>query len=149
MDGGHYIRSKSGFKELPALFCDPEFWPKQCLSCRGAEGHNNFRFDHGDLGLEPGTTSRDFLGVGFLVDATFATRLPLKMFDNIGDIRLAAIDAGFFERFIKEPAGGTDEGFACEVFFIAGLLTDEHRNCATRAFTKNCLRTSFPEIASF
>src|SRR5882724_10739515 len=101
MDGGHHVRSQRGFNELSTLFSDAKFWPEQGLCCSGAEGHNHLRLDHFNLGLEPGTASRNFLSIGFFVDAAFATRLPLKMFDNIRDVSLGAIDAGFVERIIK------------------------------------------------
>src|SRR4030095_16032312 len=125
MCGGHYMRSESGFSELSALFGHTKFCAEQGLSRGGAEGHNHFRFYYRDLSLEPGTACGNFLSVRFFVDAAFATRLPLKMFDNISDVSLRAINSSFDERLIKKPAGGTDERFSSEILFIARLLSDE------------------------
>src|SRR6266850_8065388 len=94
MDSSHYVGGKSGFNKLSALFGYAKFWTEQGLSRSGAEGHNHLRLYERDLGLEPGTASRNFLSVWFFVDAAFATRFPLKMFDHIGDVSLRAIDPG-------------------------------------------------------
>src|SRR5436190_17276643 len=101
MDSGHHVRSKRGFNKLSALFGDAKFRAEQCLSGSGAESHYHIRLNYGDLSFEPGTASRDFRGIRFLVDAAFAPRLPLKMFDNISDVGLGAIDTSFGERIIE------------------------------------------------
>src|SRR6185369_2741457 len=146
MNGGHHIRSESGFNELSALFGHKKFWAEQGLSCGGAEGHNHFWFDYSDLSLKPGTTGGDFLSIRFFVDAAFATRLPLKMFDNIGDVSLRAIDSSFYEGFIEEPTGGADERFSSEILFIARLLSDKQHRRAAATFTEDGLRSELPEV---
>src|SRR5258706_10145867 len=122
MDGGHDIRSESGCKEFSALFGYTKFWAEQGLSRGSAEGHNYFWFDYRDLRLEPGTAGGNFLSVRFFVDATFATRLPLKMFDNIRDVSLGAIDSSFDEGFIEESTGGDAGRVFVGGFFISRLL---------------------------
>jgi hypothetical protein len=101
MDSGHHVRSKSGFKKFSALFRYAKFWAEQGLSGGGAEHDDYLRLDERDLSLEPGTASRNFLRVRFFVNAAFAARLLLKMFDNIGDVSLRAIDAGFFQSAVE------------------------------------------------
>src|SRR5688572_31902561 len=101
MDRSHYVGSKSGFNKFPPLFGNAKFWAEQGLSRCGAECHDYLRLNHRNLGLEPGTASRNFLSVWFFVDAAFAPWLPFKMFDNIGDVGFGAIDAGLVERIIK------------------------------------------------
>lgn len=139
MDGGHYVGRKSGFNELAALFSDAKLWTEQSLSCGGAKRDNHLRLDERDLGFEPGTASRNFRGVRFFVDAAFATRFPLEMFDDIGDVSLRTINAGFCERVVKQSAGGTDEGFALEILFVAWLLADKHDDGATASFAEDSL----------
>ena len=85
----------------PRCLRDAKLWTEQCLGGSGAQGHDYFWFDDGNLRLEPGTASRNFLSVWFFMDASFAARLPLEMFDNICDVSLRAIDTGFVERVIK------------------------------------------------
>src|SRR5882672_1958803 len=149
MDGGHYVRSKSGFDEFSALFGYAKCWTEQRLGRSGAESHNHLWLDQRDFGLEPGTASSNFLSIGFFVNAAFATRLPFEMFDNISDVSLRAIDTRFVERIIKKPTGGTNEGLSRKIFFIAGLFADKHHHSAATAFAEDSLRTSFPEVASF
>src|SRR6266508_2113898 len=149
MNGGHYERSKSGFYKFSTLFGYAKFWAEQCLSCSGAEDYNYLWFNKRDLGFEPRTASRNFLSVRFFMDAAFATRLPFKMFDNICDVSLRAIDTRFVERIIKKPTGGTNEGMSLKIFFIAGLFANEHDHRAAAAFAEDGLRASFPEVAGF
>src|SRR6266436_257763 len=101
MHSGHYVGSEGGFDKFAALFGDAKFWAEQGLRCRGAKSDNYFWFDYSDFSLEPGTTSRDFAGVGFLMNATFAPWFPFEMFDDIGDVSLRAIDARLDEGIIK------------------------------------------------
>ena len=149
MDGGHQVRSKRGFNELSPLFSYTKLRTEQCLGCGGAEGHNHLWLDERYFGLEPGTARRDFLSVGFFVDAAFATWFSLKMFDHIGDVSLRAIDAGFSERIIEQATCGSNKGFALEILFIAWLLADKHHDSAAASFAEDGLRTQFPEVASF
>src|SRR6267143_5034597 len=112
MHGGHYVGSEGRFDKFAALFGDAKFWTKQRLRRSGAEGDNNFWFDYSDFSLEPGTASRDFAGVWFLLNAAFATRFPFEMFDNIGDVSLRPVDTGLDQCVIKQTPGGADERLA-------------------------------------
>src|SRR6266550_4867534 len=125
MHGRHDVGCESRFNKLAPLFGDAKFRTEQRLRRGGAEGHNYFWFDYSDFSLEPGTASRDFAGVGFFMNAAFATRFPFEMFDNIGDVSLRTIDTRLDEGIIKKPSCGTDERFTREIFFVAWLFADE------------------------
>ena len=149
MHSGHYVWTKRGFEELAALFGHPKLWTEQRLRSRRTEGHNHFRFDHRNFRLEPGTTRGDLQCVWLFVYAPFSARLPLEMFDDIRDVRLFAIDAGVFQRFIKQTTGWSNERLARQIFFIAGLFADKHHYRPASAFTEDGLRAAFPKIATF
>ena len=85
-----------------------------------------FGLTNSDFSLEPGTASRDFAGIGFLMNAAFSAGFPFEMFDNIGDVSLRTIDTGFVQRIVKKSAGGADKRFAREIFFVAWLFADEN-----------------------
>ena len=68
------------------------------------------------------------------------------MLHRIGDIDLAAVDAGFLQRAIEHLPGGTDERLAGEVFLVAGLLADQHDRGVLRAFAEHGLGRVFPQM---
>jgi len=149
MHSGHYVRRESGLNEFPALFGDAKFCTEQRLSSSGAERNYHFRFDDGYLGFEPGTTGGNFLTVWFFMNAPFATRFPFEVFDNIRDVGLRTIDASLGKRVVKKPAGWTNERFAREIFFVAGLLADKQDGGATTPFAEDCLSAAFPKVTGF
>ena len=67
------------------------------------------------------------------------------MLHRVGDVNLAAIDAGFLQRAVEHLPGGSDERFAGEVFLVAGLLTDKHDAGPLRAFAEHGLGRIFPQ----
>jgi len=48
------------------------------------------------------------------------------VFDRVGDVDLAPVDAHLLERLIEETSGRTDEWLAFNVLAVARLLADEH-----------------------
>src|SRR5687767_7003714 len=142
MHSGHDVWSKRGFEELAALFGHAKLRTEQRLRSRRAQGHNHFRFDYGSFRLEPGATCSNLQCVWFFVYAPFAARLPIEMFDDIRDVRLFAIDTCFFQRFIKQATGSTNERLACQIFFIARLFAVKHHYRPARAFTEDGLGDS-------
>ena len=70
------------------------------------------------------------------------------MLDRIGDVAIAAIHAGGFERLVEQGAGGADEGKAGEVFLVARLFADEHQPRGLRAPPEHGLRRVFVEVAA-
>ena len=51
------------------------------------------------------------------------------------------------ERLVEQRAGGADEGMAAQVFFVAGLLADEHHRRRRLALAEDGLRGVLPEVA--
>lgn len=66
------------------------------------------------------------------------------MFYYVGDIDLLAINTCFRESFVEQAAGGTDKGFAFQIFLIARLFTDENNFCVGRTFAEYGLRGVLP-----
>src|SRR5712691_2838977 len=125
MDRGHHVRGEFGFEELATLFCNAKLRAQQSLSGGGAQHHNHFRINQSNLGPQPWPARGNLLCVRFLVNATLAARLPLKMLDDIGDVDSRTIDARFNQRLIEQSAGWSDKWLARQIFFVAWLLTDQ------------------------
>jgi hypothetical protein len=83
------------------------------------------------------------------VDAAFTARLPFEMFDGVGDVSFAAIDAGLLERGVEKFSCGADKWAALLIFLIAGLLADEEDSRFARAVAEDGLRGVFVEVAGF
>ena len=113
-----------------------------------AQAEDGARLQHLNFCFQPGSAGRDFGGGGFLVLAAFALRLPFKMFDGVGDIDVAAGDAGFLQRLVQHSAGRSDKGVAGHIFLIARLFTDEQQCGASRPFPEDRLRGGFIEVAA-
>ena len=79
------------------------------------------------------------------MEAAFAGGFPFEMFHAVGDVGFGASDAGFFECFVEHAAGGADEWFAFEIFFVAGLFADENDAGMFGAFAEDGLGAGFPE----
>ena len=69
------------------------------------------------------------------------------MFDDVGDVGAAAVDARFLERVRQNAPSRPDERMAGQIFFVAGLFADEHHIGVGLAFSKYGLRAFAPEIA--
>lgn len=89
----------------------------------------------------------DLHRIRFFVNAALAPRLPFEVFDHVGDVGLLAIDAGFFKRIVEQLTRRTNERFAGQIFFVAGLFADKHDVCTAGAFAENGLRSLFPKVA--
>ena len=107
------------------------------------------RYRHaGDFELEPQVTGEHLVVVRPLVNATFAARRPLEVFDRVGQINAADGDARLVERFAKQTAGRADERLALPILDVARLLADEHDIGALVAGAEDRLRAAAPEIAA-
>jgi hypothetical protein len=71
------------------------------------------------------------------------------MFDYIGDVRLFALDAGVFQCFIEQTTGGSHEGLASQIFFVAWLFADKQHYRSASTFAEDGLCSAFPKIATF
>src|SRR5437764_1157708 len=86
--------------------------------------------------------------VGF-DDVVLLCALTFVLLEHVGEVRLRAIDASFFERIVEQTSCRANKWFALEIFFVTGLFADEKNFSATRAFAKDSLRASLPEVAGF
>jgi hypothetical protein len=144
MHRGHNFAGRRVVDDLTALLCDAKLFAEQGLSRGCTKADNKLRLNGLDLGLEPGQACRYFGSVGLLMDSAFAAGLPFEVFDDIGHVGKLAGDAGLPQSFIEEPAGGTDEGLAFEILFIAWLFSHQHHLRFGPAGAKYGLSSSFP-----
>src|SRR2546423_13356201 len=107
--------------ELSALPRDPKVAPEQRLSRGRAEADQHAWLDHVELCLEPGPAGGDLRPVRLLVDAAVAPRLPLEVFDDVGDVDLSPVDARVLERLVEELPGRPDKRFALQVLLVPRL----------------------------
>ena len=105
-------------------------------SRRCAETYQDARLQDGDLGNPPRPTRRHFDFIGFLMQAPLSARLPLEVFDRIGDVALAPVNAGCLQSAIEKFACGANEGTSLSVFLVARLFANEDDFGASRTFTK-------------
>ena len=112
MDRGHHIRCKLGFNKLPALFRYPKLRPEQRLCGGCTQRHYDFWLDDADFGAQPGTASRNLLRIRLFVNAAFAARLPLEMFDHVGDINAGTIDPSLDQGRVHYSACWSNERLA-------------------------------------
>ena len=71
------------------------------------------------------------------------------MFYGVGHITLRTIHTRFFEAFVEQATGRTNERPSFQVFFIAGLFADEDYARPGVAVAENKLGGVPVEIASF
>src|SRR5262245_61788186 len=109
------------------------------LHRRRPETNDYARCNALELGLQPRTASLHFAEPRFEVNAAFAARFPLEVFDGVGDVDLGARDSGLVECPIEERAGRTDEGVTGAIFRVAGLLADKHYTSLCSPFAKHRL----------
>src|SRR5258705_11627713 len=104
---------------FPSVLHQLELRPHDRLRRRRAETDENLRLHGAQLGLEPGSARLDFRDARLLVDAPLAARLPFEMLDGVGDVDVAARDAGALERLVEHRARGTDKRRALAIFPVA------------------------------
>jgi len=146
MHGRRHELGERRFHELTALNGDAKFRADHGLGRGRSEADDGARLDDIDFGLQPRHAGIDLDRVRLFVNAPFAARLPLEVLHDIRDVDLRAIDACFFERFVEQSAGRTDEGTSGEIFFVARLLADEHHRRRLLSFAENGLRCAFVQV---
>jgi hypothetical protein len=82
------------------------------------------------------------------MNPSFALRLPLEVFHNIGEIALRLGDPGISKSPEKQLTSRTDEGFAPLILLISRLLSDEDPSRIAASSTKDRLRRIPPERAA-
>ena len=91
------------------------------------------RLSQGTLEIEPNFAAFDFVVVGPFMQPALAAHFMLEVFHGVGDEGFGSFDAGVLQRLIKDAAGGPDERFAGEVFFVARLFADQHERRMARS----------------
>src|SRR5690242_14837811 len=120
---------------------------EECLGCGRPERYDNARLDDADLGLEPRKAGFDLDRTRLAVDTARSARHPFEVLDDIGDVGLPAIDPGFLQAAVQQPARRADEGATGQVFGIARLLAHQHDPGSLRSFAENGLRCVAVEVA--
>jgi len=110
----------------------------------GAETNYDLRLHELDFGVEPGAASCDLQRIRLLVNAPLASRLPLEVFDGIGDVRLLAIDARLQQSLVQQRSRRPDEGLAFPILFVARLLPHEYDFRVECTFSEDGLRSALP-----
>ncbi|GAT33343.1 hypothetical protein TSACC_21758 [Terrimicrobium sacchariphilum] len=82
------------------------------------------------------------------MNPSFAPRLPLEVFHNIGEIALQLGDPGISKSPEKQLTSRTDEGFAPLILLISRLLSDEDPSRIAASSAKDRLRRIPPEQAT-
>jgi hypothetical protein len=127
-------RGKSGnLLQLTVALSDLEGAPKQALCRNGAEADDEFRVQCFQFGVQPWPAGTNLFDARLLMYPQFAARLPLEVFDRIGDVHLIAVYASLFEALVEQFAGRTHERTALLILVIAGLFTDHH-DCDVACF---------------
>jgi len=67
---------------------------------------------------------------------------------GVGDVDVAALNAGRFEGLVENLAGRTDKGETRQILLVARLLADEHERGIGRTFAEHGLRRVLVEIAA-
>jgi hypothetical protein len=73
---------------------------------------------------------------------------PIEMLYCIRDVNVGFVDSRDDKRFVQKFPGGANKWMTGEVFFVAGLLADQHHRRGRGALAKDCLGSSFPQIAT-
>src|SRR5258708_2247619 len=149
MNRSHHVRSNIGIQPLAAALAHAEAPAQNSLGSGGAKQDQYFRPDNVYLGVEPRPALRDLDHIRLLVDAALAPRLPLEMLDDVGNVNVAAVDAGGRQGLVQHRARRADKRAPFQVLFVAWLLANNHHARALAALAKDSLRAKLPEIASF
>ena len=97
----------------------------ECQDRRRTERDHKFWVHKPQFLVQPPSVVLDLACCWFLVDAALPALLEFEVLDCIGDIDVAALDAGFRHSAVEELAGGSHEGPALPVFLVARLLADK------------------------
>src|SRR5688572_32919314 len=135
-------------QRLAALLGDLELVAEHRLGRRRAQGDDHVRANDFDLGLEPRFTCRDLPRARLGVNAPLAALFELEVFDGVGDVDFAAVDADFFQDLVEHRAAGADERLARAIFLIARLLADEHDARVGGTFAEDGLRGELVQVAA-
>lgn len=133
---------------LSAMFRYPKVFSENRLRRGRAQRDDHAWLNELHFRFQPRLARFDLPRRRLRVNALLAARLKLEMFDGVGDVRFAAIDADLVEKLVEQFSRRTDEWFASEIFLIPRLLADEHDLRMHRAFPEDGLRRMLVKITS-
>ena len=144
MHGDRHARTPCGREELSTIAHDAHLGSQKCRDRGGAQRHDRGGPHERQLLIEPHAARQNLFPAGPLVDAAFAARLPLEMFDGVRQIHLRRIAAGFDDDLAQEASGGPDKRLSLDIFDIARLLAHQHHVSCSGTRSKHRLRRVFP-----
>ena len=136
-----------GGHALAAISSDPDRGTEERLGRNGAKTGDYSRLYDLKFGIKPWLASRYVYALRTLVNAPFPTRSVAKVLDDVGEVRMGAVDAGQLEPLVEHTPGWTDERVSLDVLTISGLLPDQHQASVARSLPEHGLRGALPELA--
>src|SRR5262249_287669 len=97
------------------------------------------------LRFKPRTTGADFDCTWFLMDPPLATRFPLEVLDDVGEVNLFAIHSNCGQCLVQHGPRRTHERPPLKIFAITWLFTHHHYLCRLWALAKYSLGCPFIE----
>ena len=120
MYGDENRKSARRVQHRASIPVDPGLRSEQCVSCRGTKSDDEFWLAQAQFGAKPPCANLDLASVGLCMDAAFAASFELEVFDRIGEVTLAALDAGLVQAVIKKLSRRADEWSSGKILLVAG-----------------------------
>ena len=131
-----------------AVAGDLEIPIDQRLGCWRAQRDDHSRLDDRQLGVEPGAAGTHLAGPRGAIDLSPALDRRGPVLDDVGEVELAAIEAGLLQRAVEHFAGGTNERPPDLVLGLARPLPDDHDRRVGIALAPHRLRGADVEVAA-
>jgi hypothetical protein len=148
MDGGHHFPGQGVWKEQPAILEKLVLRAYEGASRSSAQANDDLRADLCQFGLQPWETRVDLARRRFLVDAALAPFFELKVLDGIRQVKIGAIQIGIVEGPVEQTSRRSHERLTGQVFFIAGLFSDQEGARPRRSRAQHRLRRVTKKIAA-
>jgi len=150
MDGCHDSGSQWRRNKPSALASDAEFFSQESLRSGSSQANDHLRTRKGNFRFQPGTARLNFRLARPFVNAPLSVLVasPVEVLYHVGYIDPVSVDSGCRERLIENSSCGPNERMASQIFFVAGLLADEHHRSVRSTFSEYGLSSPGPEIAA-
>ena len=129
---------------LAAVLRKAEFVAHDALGGCGAKQDDNVRPGDADFRIQPGTAGANLDGVGLLMDAALAPRLPFEVLDDVSHVDFIAVNSGSGQSLIQNSTCRSDKGASREIFFVPGLLAHQHDARMSAALAEDGLGSTLP-----
>ena len=141
------MRRERRFDERPAMRGHLERSAEQRLRGGRTETDDRLRPHERNLSIQPWTAGRNLRRARLLVDAALASRLPLEVLHDVGDVDIVASDARLGQRLVEQSAGRSDEGMASRSSWSPGCSPTSIRRRRAGPFAEDGLRSGLPQVA--